>query len=434
MHEVHLSEWGAMRPDTGSETRGVFLGGAAARGLAEELTDSGKLKVYELKDGLYLTSTSYVGKIVLGDVRVSIRPKIEGKSLLRLLRYAYALEDIDLFPDTEYGVGSMDFHDLLLHQLSIEASVLMSRGLHKKFRLVEADLRAPQGALDIQKIAGRGGVSRQSLPCKYYPRSDDNTMNRALLAGLAKGSTMAGSDRLRGRLKRLSSILRETISPVKLDWDTMRSVDREMSRLTRAYQPSMRIIKMLLESQGTDLEKNGMQLPGFLFDMNQFFQDLVSRFLHEYLRGYQVYDEPPLKGLMAYDEDYNPLRRRPPHLYPDFIIRDNANKVAAILDTKYRDLWKLPLPREMLYQLTIYAQSRNLGENSTILYPTTHTVKRGNNEQRINLYDPLHGGVRAQVILRPVDINRLDKLLGTQGIGCERKRTEFAHYLAFGCP
>jgi 5-methylcytosine-specific restriction enzyme subunit McrC len=431
MLEISLKEWDTKRPQAGGETKGVFLDDNARR-LANELTDSGALKVYELKDGLFLTSTSYVGKIALGDVQITIRPKIEGDSLLRLLRYAYTLEDLDLFPDVEYGPGYMGLHDLLLHQLSIEASVLISRGLHKKYRMIEADLKAPRGCIDIQKIASRGGVSGQSLPCRYYPRSDDHTMNRALLAGLTMGSNMTSSPQLRGRLRRLSSILRETVSPVKLDWGMIRSVDREMSRLTRAYQPSLRIIKILLASQGIDTGQNGMQLPGFLFDMNLFFQNLISKFLHDYLHDYQVYDEPPLRGMMAYDDDYNPLRRRPPHLYPDFIVRDYTNRVVAILDTKYRDLWKLPLPREMLYQLAIYAQSRNLGENATILYPTTDTTKRENKEQRINLYDPLQGGVRAQVVLRQVDINWLDKLLSGKEAGCERKRVEYAHELTFG--
>lgn len=392
------------------------------------------LKIYELKDGLYLNSTSYVGKIVLGDVQISIKPKIESPSLLRLLRYAYNLENLDLYRDTGYGLGDMNFHDLLLYQLAVEANILISRGLHKKYKPVEDDLTIPRGSIRIQKIAQQGGISQASLPCRYYPRSDDNTVNRALLAGLTMGSHMTRSLELRGRLRRLSSILRANVSPVKLDREMMRAVCREMSRLTRAYQPSMSIIKMLLYSQGIDLEKpESMQLPGFLFDMNLFFQDLISKFLHDYLHGYLVKDEPPLKGMMAYDRDYNPLNRRPPRLYPDFIIRDASKKVVALLDTKYRDLWKLPLPREMLYQLAIYAQSRNLGEEATILYPITNSVMGQTREQRINLYDPLRGGVRAQVILRPVDMNRMDELLSdAPRVGYQRKCVEFAHYLAFG--
>ncbi|BAI61039.1 conserved hypothetical protein [Methanocella paludicola SANAE] len=433
MQEIHLKEWETVHPNKVSKTRGIFLEGDSTNKLANRLSDSGVLKVYGLKDGLFLSTTSYVGKIVLGDIQISIKPKIEGDSLLRLLRYAYSLEDLDLYKNTEYSTGKMNFHDLLLYQLSIEANILISRGLHKKYKPTDSELKIPRGILNIQRIARRGGISKQSLPCKYYPRSDDNTMNRVLLAGLIMGSNLTSSQKLKGRLRRLSFILRETVSPVKLNWEMMSVVDMDMSRLTRAYQPSISIIKMLMSSQGIDLEqKDGMNLPGFLFDMNHFFQVLISRYLHDYLHDYKVYDEPPLKGLMAYDNNYNPLKRRPPHLYPDFIVRDNMNKVVAILDTKYRDLWKLPLPREMLYQLSIYAQSRNLGENSTILYPTTDNVSSENNEQRINLYDPIRGGVRAQVVLRPVDINRMDKLLCMQGIGCERKRAEFAYELVFG--
>src|SRR5207253_11100817 len=113
----------------------------------------------------------------------------------------------------------------------------------------------------------------------------------------------------------------------------------------------------------------GVRLRGFLFDMNRFFQVLIQRFLHEHLSGVAVHGEYRLKGMFRYVPWQNPLARREPTLRPDFAVL-RGGKLLAILDAKYRDLWENSLPREMLYQLALYALGREGGEQtSTILYP-----------------------------------------------------------------
>jgi 5-methylcytosine-specific restriction enzyme subunit McrC len=105
--------------------------------------------------------------------------------------------------------------------------------------------------------------------------------------------------------------------------------------------------------------------------------------------------------------------------------------VVEFLDAKYRDLWETSLPRDMLYQLAIYALSKNSGvPRSTILYPTLALEAA---DQVVRVKDPLLGNKRAAIILRPVNLLGMERLVRPrQGALAARRRREFARTLVFG--
>ena len=87
---IELSEWQQIGPAQDGRLRGLSLGGnAPARQLADNLRR--KLDIREEYDGLHIATNSFVGRIDIGPLRISIKPKLPAMPLTRLLRYAYGL-------------------------------------------------------------------------------------------------------------------------------------------------------------------------------------------------------------------------------------------------------------------------------------------------------------------------------------------------------
>jgi 5-methylcytosine-specific restriction enzyme subunit McrC len=275
-----------------------------------------------------------------------------------------------------------------------------------------------------------GGTATATLPCLHHPRIEDTLLNRVLMAGLRLSATMASVIDLRRESRRLASLMDEQVTSTRLDGIMLDRAARQMNRLTAAYSPALSIIRLLVEAQGVVFEgqTNTTTLPGFLFDMNAFFQALVSRFLRDNLPGYSVRDEHGLKGMIRYNPKFNPQRRRSPTPRPDYVVTQQG-AIRSILDAKYRDLWEKQLPREMLYQLVVYAISHRQRPQSSILYPTTDGKAK---EARIDVTDPVFGKFLGQVCMRPVHLPTIVELVATQTSQGRRNREAYAKYLAFG--
>lgn len=431
---INLTEWETREPSKGSPLEGPVLASyPAAQRFAEKLTCGGRIEILELARGLKLRATSYVGRIALGELLITIKPKILGVPLMNLLRYAYRLRHLDLFDEVGYATSQSSFEDLLIHQLAAETSELLSRGLHRDYLRTETMLGSPRGRIDFGGYMQVVVNAEVALPCVHYPRSEDTCLNQVLHGGLELAARITLDRELGGRVRRLAKSFTGRTTPKELDAAGFADAWHSLDRRTSAYRPALTLIQMLLNTHGAALTdtKSSIHAAGFLFDMNRFFQALLSRFLDENLVGYRVKDEHVLRGVLNYDPNNNPRNHRSPSLRPDFLVLRN-NKVEAVLDAKYRDLWERHLPREMLYQLALYALGQESGNRrATIIYPTLDDAAC---QQIVFIKDPLRGTVKAEIILRPVNLLKLEMLLRNRSARAQRDRSEFAMRLAFGEP
>ena len=430
--QVFLREWETIRPEHGSVLAGrSFEGDPASRTLAEELTGNDRIQILELAKGLEIRANSYVGKVRLGAIEVTVRPKLSGAPLLHLFRYAYGLRDLSLYNETTFSTSVGGFQDLLIRQLAAEAEELISRGLHRDYISLSENLPSPRGRIDFTCYMLTYVRAGTSLPCIHHPRSEDTLLNQVLLAGLILSARLATDTELRFKLMRLCARLRDSISVLELNPAAIRRAWWTIDRRTSAYEHAVKLIELLVDAVGASFSGNAMlEVSGFLFDMNRFFQALLSRFLRENLPGFELEDERQLKGAFAYDPQKNPLRLQAPTPRPDFVIL-RERKIVAVLDAKYRDLWERSLPASMLYQLAIYALCHSTTERSAaIIYPT---LNAGAAEQSILVNDAVQGVGRAHVHLRPANLLLMEELLRARdGTEARRRRCQLARQLAFG--
>ena len=118
---ITMQEWHTLNPSNKPELCNFRLENAASRALAKDISRSGMLEIVELYDGLQIRSNSFVGRIRLGNLTVSVLPKLKGMPLFILLRYAFRFRDLQTLPKANFVTSHTGLTDLLTFQLVAEA-------------------------------------------------------------------------------------------------------------------------------------------------------------------------------------------------------------------------------------------------------------------------------------------------------------------------
>jgi 5-methylcytosine-specific restriction enzyme subunit McrC len=287
-----------------------------------------------------------------------------------------------------------------------EIEELLHRGLARQYLPTTEKLESPRGRIAIEELGRNGGFREARLPCRHFQRRINWHLNAVLRLGLVAAARMTHDRDLRREAHRLATAFGEVGEKGNLSSDGIEKAERSLTRLTAANAAALRIIRLLFNMLGVAFEERGnsIPMPGFLFDMNVFFQRLLSRFFQENLTTQVVKDEWSIRHVFAFAPDANPKRRSAPAPRPDFALFRH-NKLTGFMDAKYRDIWEKGLPSEWLYQLSIYALASPT-RTSVLLYATMSDDAR---DERLEVRQPVQWSSQrsASVILRPVPLSRL---------------------------
>jgi 5-methylcytosine-specific restriction enzyme subunit McrC len=399
--------------------------------LSKSLSEKQFIDIIEHKNGISIKTKSYVGRLSFDSFNLQIDPKLNTLPLISFFRYGYGLKNIHLFGQHILQTESLAIQDILIQQLLSEIKQLVQRGLFLEYRRKIRSLSAIRGRIDFKRYFSTDSTASTVIPCIYYPRTLDNPLNQFIWAGLQFSSRIASDSNLKFECLRFAEQVGTEITEQQNLSVLYKQVIRKKNRLNSQYQPAIQLIHLLWQGYGafSEGDDKGVFIPGFLFDMNMLFQNVISKYLNENLKGFIIFDEYSLKGVMSYSQNFNPKPRNDPLLRPDFIIKEGKATI-AVLDAKYRDIWEKGLPREMLYQLGIYALVHSNVKGSTILYPTTH---ENASEERISIHDPISRDNLGKVTLRPIHLNQLnDCILMPSSKLNDRIKSQYAKYMVFG--
>ena len=328
-------------------------------------------------DGAYhLTPGSVIGALEVGELSVSIRPKLDIARVLFLTSYAmgaFKLREMDRF----------DFQDAptlveaLAPALAAAARRAFASGLLHGYRTKEEALSTVRGRMRIDNQLRRRFGIPLPIEVRYDEFTDDILANRLVKAATVRFGRM----RLRGRgsragLRRVYARL-NNVSLIEYPPNAVPQIT--FDRLNTHYRDVVALSRLVLRHASFEAARGEIRASGFLIDMNVVFQNFVTQALREDL-GVSGRTLRSDKGFVAGhldDEGKVPLR-------PDLSWWEGSI-CTFVGDAKYKRIKEERIPNADLYQLLAYATALDLpgglliyaqGEAEPVSHRVRHAGKR----------------------------------------------------------
>lgn len=305
-------------------------------------------------------------------VTVRIRPKVAVARLFFLL--GYSLDPRRGRRDGPVDVAEhRDLLPALAHAVERQTDRALRQGLLQGYRPTEETALVVRGRIrEAEQIRRRFGAT---LPVEvaYDEFTTDIAENRILRAAVERLLRLPGVPRdVRRRLlhqrARLIDVAPLTLGQQLPAWHA--------SRLNARYHHALHLARVVLDGASAEHAPGGLRIDGFLFDMNQLFEDFVTVALRDALRG------TPLTARLQdphHLDEASAVRMR-----PDLVVYGPGPRGAtpvAVVDAKYKAERPDGYPGADLYQMLAYCTALGLPEGHLIYAKGTaphaaHRVRR----------------------------------------------------------
>jgi 5-methylcytosine-specific restriction enzyme subunit McrC len=319
---------------------------------------------------------NYVGVISFRDLKLEILPKfmktserlvepehVKGRetilsNLVRMLEFSGwgGIRSADL---THLGT-ERDFFEIYTYLFARNLANLLKTNRDAAYTSNYDELRFVRGRIDFRKYGNPARLHR--IPCHYYERSTDTTINRTLKYVSFLLLKKVESAETRRLLKLIISILDSAqLTPVSVS-----EIERIVfNRLNSSFEPYVNFCKIFLQNSILSLQSSDVEFFSFLIPMEVLFEKFIARAIEDTVGDLYEVRTQPYAGYLARRDGRGIFA-----LQPDIILEGEETKI--IVDTKYKLLnpedRKLGVSQQDLYQMYAYCKELN-SKRCVLLYP-----------------------------------------------------------------
>ncbi|MFE0946303.1 McrC family protein [Streptomyces mutabilis] len=285
---------------------------------------------------------------------VRVAPKVPIARLFFLL--GYSLDANGAWRDNEVDVAEhRDLVPALAHALERQTDRALRQGLLQGYRTTEEGSLVVRGRIrEAEQIRRRFGAM---LPVEvtYDEFTTDIAENRILRTAVERMLWLPGVPRdVRRRLLHQRARLADVTPVVR----GQRMPRWQPTRLNTRYHNVLRLAQVMLDGASAEHAPGGLQIDGFLFDMNRLFEDFVSVALREALRD---------SGRTARLQDSHHLDEASAiRMRPDFVLYGPDGVPCAVADAKYKAERRGGYSDADLYQMLAYCTALGLEEGHLV--------------------------------------------------------------------
>ena len=322
----------------------------------------------------HLTPGSTIGALEIGDLSVNIRPKLPIARVLYLASFAIG--------GVRFREDRFDFEDAstlietLVPALVSAAKRAFAGGLLHGYQTREEALHTVRGRIRIGEQLRRRFGYPVPVEVRYDDFTEDVLANRLVKAAAARLSRLRIRPRSRTALAgvsaRLDNVALEEFPPNAVP-------EVAFDRLNDHYREVVTLARLVLRHAAIEAGRGTVRAAGFLMDMNEVFQEFVTRALREELGlSERTFRSDREMSRLFLDESGKVM------LKPDLSWWDGRT-CRFVGDAKYKRVQDERVPNADLYQLLAYATALDLpggllvyagSEAEEVVHQVRHAGKR----------------------------------------------------------